>query len=42
VNGREKENIYFVITARELEGKRLLGIPKRRWMDNIKIALGGI
>jgi hypothetical protein len=26
----------------KLEGKRPLGRPRRRWVDNIKIDLGGI
>jgi hypothetical protein len=35
-NGK-KRNTY-----RKLEGKRLLGRPRRRWVDNIKIDLRDI
>jgi hypothetical protein len=33
----EKRNSY-----RLLVGKRLLGIPRRRWVDNIRIDLGEV
>jgi hypothetical protein len=32
----EKRNAYRVLVGRP-EGKRPLGIPKRRWVDNIEI-----
>jgi hypothetical protein len=32
----EKRNAYR-ITVRKQEGKRLLGRPRRRWVDNIKM-----
>jgi hypothetical protein len=31
----EKRNAYTIL-VRKLEGKRPLGRPRRRWMDNIK------
>jgi hypothetical protein len=34
----EKRNVYRLL-VRKLEGKRLLGRPRRRWMDNIKVNL---
>jgi hypothetical protein len=34
----EKRNAYRVLVAMP-EGKRLLGRPKRRWVDNIKMDL---
>jgi hypothetical protein len=37
-NGGEEDRILVGKT----EGKRLLGSPKRRWVDNIKIYLRGI
>jgi hypothetical protein len=38
---REKRNTYRIVVRRP-EGKRPLGIPKRRWVDNIKMDLGEI
>jgi hypothetical protein len=32
----EKRNAYRIL-VRKPEGKRLLGRPRRRWVDNIKI-----
>jgi hypothetical protein len=34
----EKRNSYRILVGKP-EGKRPLGIPRRRWMDNIKIDL---
>jgi hypothetical protein len=34
----EKKSIYRIL-VRKSEGKRLLGRPSRRWMDNIKMDL---
>jgi hypothetical protein len=34
----EKRNMYRLLVGR-LEGKRSLGRPRRRWIDNIKIDL---
>jgi hypothetical protein len=34
----EKMNAYRIL-AGNLEGKRPLGRPRRRWMDNIKVDL---
>jgi hypothetical protein len=34
----EKRNAYSVLVGRP-EGKRPLGRPRRRWVDNIKIDL---
>jgi hypothetical protein len=34
----EKRNAYRIL-VRKLEGKRPLGIPRRRWVDNIKMDL---
>jgi hypothetical protein len=34
----EKRNVYGLLVGKP-EGKRPLGIPKRRWMDNIKMDL---
>jgi hypothetical protein len=31
----EKRNVYRLLVGKP-EGKRLLGQPRRRWMDNIK------
>jgi hypothetical protein len=33
---REKRNAYRLLVGKP-EGKILLGIPRHRWMDNIKI-----
>jgi hypothetical protein len=35
---REKRNAYRILVAKT-EGKRPLGRPRRRWVDNIKIDL---
>jgi hypothetical protein len=32
----EKRNVYRLLVGKP-EGKRLLGRPRRRWMDNIKM-----
>jgi hypothetical protein len=42
----EKRNVYRLLVGKP-EGKRPLGRPRRRWMDNIKmvpleIGLGGV
>jgi hypothetical protein len=37
----EKMNAYRIL-VRKPEGKRLLGRPRRRWVDNIRINLGEI
>jgi hypothetical protein len=37
----EKRNAYRIL-VRKPKGKRKLGKPRRRWVDNIKIDLGGI
>jgi hypothetical protein len=42
----EKRNVYRLLVGK-LEGKRPLGRPRRRWIDNIKIdlleiGLGGV
>jgi hypothetical protein len=37
-NGEEKKNTYRIVEGKP-EGKRPLGRPRRRWMDNIKIEL---
>jgi hypothetical protein len=34
----EKRNMYRLL-VRKPEGKRLLGRPRRRWVDNIKMHL---
>jgi hypothetical protein len=43
---REKRNVYR-LSVRKPQGKRLLGRPRCRWIDNIKmdiieIGLGGV
>jgi hypothetical protein len=38
VSGITSRNAYRIL-VRNSEGKRLLGIPRRRWMDNIKMDL---
>jgi hypothetical protein len=38
---REKRNAYGLLVGKP-EGKRPLGRPRRRWVDNIKIDLGEI
>jgi hypothetical protein len=35
---REKRNAYRILVGKP-EGKRPLGTPRRRWVDNIKIDL---
>jgi hypothetical protein len=37
----EKRNAYRFLVGKP-EGKKSLGRPRRRWMDNIKIDLGEI
>jgi hypothetical protein len=38
---RETNNAYRILVGKP-EGGRLLGRPRRRWVDNIKIDLGEI
>jgi hypothetical protein len=38
---REKRNAYRILVGNP-EGKRPLGRPRRRWVDNIKMDLRGI
>jgi hypothetical protein len=38
---RETRNAYRIL-VRKPEGKRPLGRPRRRWVDNIKMDLRGI
>jgi hypothetical protein len=37
----EKRNTYRILVGKQ-EGKRPLGRPRRRWVDNIKIDLGEV
>jgi hypothetical protein len=37
--GGEKRNAYRLFVGKP-EGKRALGRPRRRWVDNIKLDLG--
>jgi hypothetical protein len=37
----EKRNAYGLLVGKP-EGKRLLGRPRRRWVDNIRIDLGEV
>jgi hypothetical protein len=37
----ETRNAYRILVGKP-EGKRPLGRPRRRWVDNIKIDLGGM
>jgi hypothetical protein len=37
----EKSNAYRIL-AEKPEGKRLLGTPRRRWVDSIKMDLDGM
>jgi hypothetical protein len=37
----EKRNAYRILVGKP-EGKRPLGRPRRRWLDNIKMDLGEI
>jgi hypothetical protein len=39
-NGK-KRNAYRLLVG-ELEGKRPLGRPRRRWVDNIRMYLGEV
>jgi hypothetical protein len=34
----EKRNVYTILVGKS-EGKKPLGRPRRRWMDNIKMDL---
>jgi hypothetical protein len=38
---REKKNAYRLLVAKS-QGKRPLGRPRRRWVDNIRMDLGEI
>jgi hypothetical protein len=38
---REKRNTYRILMGKP-EGKKPLGIPKQRWVDNIKMDLRDI
>jgi hypothetical protein len=35
---REKKNVYRILVGKP-EGKRPLGKPRRKWVDNIKMDL---
>jgi hypothetical protein len=37
----EKRNAYRILVGNP-EGKRPLGRPRRRWVDNIKMVIGSI
>jgi hypothetical protein len=37
----EKRNVYRLLVGKK-EGKRPLGIPRRRWIDNIEMDLSEI
>jgi transcription termination factor 2 len=37
----ETRNVYSILVEKS-EGKRPLGRPRRKWVDNIKMDLGGI
>jgi hypothetical protein len=37
----EKKNVYRLLVGNP-EGKRPLGRPRRRWVDNIKMDLGEV
>jgi hypothetical protein len=39
-NGKKRNKYRFLVG--EAEGERPLGIPRRRWLDNIKMDLGEI
>jgi hypothetical protein len=39
--GEEKTNVYRLLVGK-LEGKGLLGRPRSRWVDNIRMDLGGV
>jgi hypothetical protein len=38
---KKKSNVYGLLVGKP-EGKRLLGRPRHRWVDNIKMDLGEI
>jgi hypothetical protein len=38
---REKRNVYMLLVEKP-KGKRQLGRPRRRWMDNIRLDLGEV
>jgi hypothetical protein len=38
---REKRNAYRLLVGKP-EGKRLLGKPRHRWVDNIRMDLGEV
>jgi hypothetical protein len=38
---KKKRNVYRLLVVKP-EGKRPLGRPRRRWVDNIKIDLGEV
>jgi hypothetical protein len=38
---REKRNVYMLLVGKP-EGKRPLGRPRRRWVDNIRLDLGEV
>jgi hypothetical protein len=40
MNGK-KRNVYMLVVGKP-EGKRPLGVPRCRWMDNIMMDLGEI
>jgi hypothetical protein len=37
----EKRNVYRLLVGKS-EGKRMLGRPRRRWVDNFRINLGEV
>jgi hypothetical protein len=37
----EKRNVYRLLVGKP-EGRRLLGRPRHRWLDNIKMDLGNV
>jgi hypothetical protein len=37
----EKKNVYRLLVVKQ-EGKRRLGRPRHRWMDNIRMDLGEV
>jgi hypothetical protein len=41
MNGREKRNAFRLVVGKP-EGKRPLGRPRQRWVDNIRMNLGEI
>jgi hypothetical protein len=40
-NGGEEERVYRILVGKP-EGKRPLGRPRRRWVDNIRMDLGEV